>query len=176
MKKLTITLIFGLLLTGFSVSLKAQVSTTVTANANAEMVEALSADEQTELNFGRFVPGTSAGTIVIDATETLNRNATGGVTIITASGNPAAGKFGIYGIASQAINVGLPANNSVKLLNATNEELTIANFTVSNANPTLGTDGSAIIYVGGTLEIPDNQAGLTTGIFTGTYTVTFQHN
>ena len=176
MKKLTLTLIFGLLFAGFTVSLKAQVSAAVTANASAEMVEALSADELTALNFGRFVPGSSTGTIIIDATEALNRSQTGGVTIVTASGNPAAGKFGIYGIASQVISVTLPGDNSVKLLNAANDELTIAKFTVSNANPTLGTDGSAIVYVGGTLNIPDNQAGLTKGIFTGTYAVTFQHN
>lgn len=56
MKKLTLTLIFGLLFAGFTVSLKAQVSAAVTANASAEMVEALSADELTALNFGRFVP------------------------------------------------------------------------------------------------------------------------
>lgn len=176
MKKIFITLIFGILFTGLTVNLHAQVSAEVTANANAEMVEALSADELTELNFGRFVPGTTAGTIIIDATEALNRSQSGGVTIITASGNPGAGKFGIYGIASQVITVTLPADNTIKLSNATGDELTVAKFTVSNANPTLGIDGSAIVYVGGTLNIPDNQAGLTKGIFTGTYAVTFQHN
>ena len=176
MKKLTLTLIFGRLFTGFTVSLKAQVTASVTANAHAELVEALSAEELTALNFGRFVPGSSAGTIVIDATQALNRSKTGGVTIITASGSPSSGKFGVYGLASQSLAVTLPAANSVKIANTEGDQLTIAQFTVSDASPTLGLDGSATIYVGGTLNIPDNQAGLRKGLFTGTYTVTFSHN
>ena len=66
MKKLTHTLIFGLLFAGFTVSLKAHVSSAVTANACAEMVEALSADEQTAKNYGRFEQVSSTGNIIND--------------------------------------------------------------------------------------------------------------
>ncbi len=173
MKKLTITLIFGLLLTGFSVSLKAQA--TVNATASAELVEALTADEKTELNFGRFLPGETVGKIIVANTLDGTRTKDGGVVLIS-GGNPASAEFRISGYPSSTVNVSLPGDNSVNLTRASSsDELTVETFTTSDASPTLNSAGEATIYVGGSLTIKNAAAGLTKGIYTGSYTVTFQY-
>ncbi|MDY0175012.1 MAG: DUF4402 domain-containing protein [Bacteroidales bacterium] len=173
MKKLTITLIFGLLLTGFSVSLKAQ--ETVTATASAELVEALTATEVTQLNFGRFLPGSAVGTISI-AAVTAGTRTKGGDVFLVGGGNPASAEFLISGYSGSTVNVGLPTT-AVELTHATNSahKLEIASFTASETAPVLNTSGEATIYVGGVLNILASDAGLSKGLYSGTYPVTFQY-
>ncbi len=172
MKKIFITLIFGILFTGLTVNLNAQ--TGVDAKAYAELVEALTVVKDLDLRFGRFVPGTGTGTIKIDATGTLGLSTTGDVTTIP-GGDPQAAKFTISGLAGNVVLVSVPSS-TVKLAheNAT-DELDITTFAASQDNLTLPGGGEATVFIGGTLDIPAAGAGLAKGIYTGNFTVTFQY-
>jgi hypothetical protein len=175
MKKLTLTLIFGLLFAGFTVSLQAQAQTTVNATASAELVEALTASEITQLNFGRFVPGSTAGTIKIASTSDGTRTKEDGV-LLVGGGSPGSAEFTISGYANETVNVSLPADGAVDLTHGTSGEiLNVATFTASTKNPALNASGEATIYVGGSLTIKSASENLTKGLYTGTYTVTFQY-
>ena len=175
MKKLTITLIFGLLLTGFSVSMNAQ--KTVEATASAELVEALSVTEGvTELNFGRFIQGDAEGSVVIAASDAGTRINTGGV-ILVSGGYPASAEFKITGLPGTEVNISLPSEGVINLTHPTNTEkkLNISIFTISEVKPTLSSGGEATVYVGGSLTVPAKTNPHPNGIYSGEYPVTFSY-
>ncbi|HHV04043.1 MAG: DUF4402 domain-containing protein [Bacteroidales bacterium] len=174
MKKLILPLITGLLFTGFPLNTYAiDPDPVVTATATAELVEALSATEVNQLNFGRFIAGESGGTIVIANTAAGTVNVTGTVATI-GGGSPSSASFSITGRANAEVTVSLPADGAVNLTHtASGNAMNVASFSVSDSSPTLSATGEATIYVGGTLTVPNTD--ISKGIYTGTYTVTFAY-
>ena len=174
MKKLILPLIAGLLFTGFSVNTYAiDPDPVVTANATADLVEALAASEKAQLNFGRFTAGASGGTVVIANTPAGTMNVTGTVTVV-GGGSPSSAAFSITGQANQEVTITLPADGAVNLTHATTTDvMNVATFSVSDASPKLSASGEATIYVGGTLTIPNT--GIEIGVYSGTYNVTFAY-
>ncbi|HPJ82486.1 MAG TPA: DUF4402 domain-containing protein [Bacteroidales bacterium] len=174
MKKHFQMLLIALLFTGFSVSTFAiDPDPVVTATATAELVEALAASEEAQLNFGRFTAGASGGTVVIANTAAGTMNITGTVSII-GGGSPSSAAFDISGHASQEVTVTLPADGAINLTHATTADvMNVATFSVSDASPLLNASGEATVYVGGTLTVPNTS--IARGVYTGTYNVTFAY-
>ena len=173
MKKLILPLIFSLLFTGFSLNIYALDPDPVTATATAELVEALSAEEVDQLNFGKFIAGASGGTIAVANTLAGAVTTTGTVATI-GGGAPSSASFDISGLASQTVEVTLPANGSVNLSHETSSDvMNVASFTVSASTLTLSSTGDATVYVGATLTVPNS--GVAVGVYSGTYPVTFAY-
>ncbi len=173
MKKLILPLIFSLLFIGFSLNIYALDPDPVTATATAELVEALSAEEVDQLNFGKFIAGTSGGTITVDGTATGTVTTTNTVATI-GGGAPSSASFDISGLASQNVSVSLPADGSVNLTHeSTSDVMNVSSFSVSASTLTLSSTGDATVYVGATLTVP--ASGVSVGVYSGTYTVTFAY-
>lgn len=94
------------------------------------------------LNFGRFVPGDTPGTVTI--TPEGMRTATGGVLLLFGdSGHPA--RFMVKGERDRSFHIKFSDTASEK-----GERLTL----ISRFTTAMLTDGSKIISVGGTLHVP----------------------
>jgi len=177
--KLTFFLIFGLLFTGLSLEYTYAIDpdpvngSSVQASATAELIEALSVTEVTQLNFGRFTSGTSGGTIVVANTATGTVNVTG--TVVTVNdGSPCSALFRALGQPNAALTIALPAAGTVNLNHiGSNNTMNIASFTVSDDTPTLNAYGEAIVYVGATLTVPNTD--IAKGIYSGIYNITFTY-
>ena len=169
MKKLIVPIILGLLVIGFPLTGFAQ----VTATATAELVEALSASEEDQLNFGKFIAGESGGSITV-ANTLAGAITTSGTVATIGGGAPSSASFDISGLASQTVEVTLPANGSVNLDHSTSSDvMNVASFTVSASTVTLSSTGDATVYVGATLTVPNS--GIDVGVYSGTYQVTFAY-
>lgn len=172
MKKLIVPIILGLLVIGFPFASFAQ-GGGVTATATAELVEALSADEVDQLNFGKFIAGESGGTITVAGTAAGAITSTGTVATI-GGGAPSSASFDISGLASQTVTVSLPANGTVNLDHSTTADvMNVASFSVSASTVTLSSTGDATVYVGASLTVP--ASGVSVGVYSGTYQVTFAY-
>ncbi len=174
MKKLILPLIFSLLFTGFTLNIYALDPDPVTATATAELVEALSAEEVDQLNFGKFIAGASGGTITV-ANTLAGAVTTSGTVATIGGGAPSSASFDISGLASQTVEVTLPADGSVDLVHSSTpgDVMNVSTFTVSASTLTLSSAGNATVYVGATLTVP--ASGIAVGVYSGTYPVTFAY-
>ena len=146
----------------------------VTAQAFAEVIEALTAQESQQLNFGRFSPETSGGQVVV--TPDGNRMSNGSV--VLASGYYAPGLFTITGAPSANFTIQLPAGPAVLVHASTSKTMVVENWT-SNPPATTETstqaDGSKQISIGATLIVGNIQNN-PVGVYTGTFQLTFAYN
>lgn len=167
-----ITFILG----SFSATLMSQVSQQVTATGHitAEVVAALSAVETSQLNFGRFSPGPYGGQLVMTPQGSVSVLGS----VVSGSGLKNAASFYVTGNSNATFSITLPDESAV-LTNTTNARtLRVSNWV---SVPAPGQSGAALengfqtIYIGATLNVgtlSDNPVG----IYTGTYTVTFDFN
>lgn len=172
MKK-SVTLILPLLalLVGLAPAAGAQQnSATASANANVAIVAAISITRTAHLNFGDVVSGASTGTVVLDASASPTRTATGGTTL----GNSTTVSSGIYtvtGEGSSTYSITLPS--SPVTLTSGGNNMTIDTFTSSPSGTGQLSSGTQTLYVGATLNVGANQP---TGAYTGTFDVTVTYN
>ena len=155
----------------------AQSSDSEQATAKANIVRSLSFFKVDDLEFGRIISGTTAGTVRIYPNGT--RTSTGGVTVIgnASEYHPAsyAGKGGVARIV--LLSVG---SNSIWIYNAAGQRMRVRNFEIGST-PTAILDIGATRFsitnpngqfefpVGATLDVGANQAA---GAYSGTYTIT----
>ena len=171
-KSLYITLFVAIISLISASSAKAQVS--IIAHASAEIIEALTATENSTLNFGRFSPETSGGEIIL--TPDGVRTATSSVALIGGTYNPAT--FVLTGQNESIVTIALPAASAL-LTNSTNgKTLEVYNWK-SYPEAGIGTgvliNGLLSVNVGATLKVGDIEKN-PVGIYSGTYTVTFSYN
>ncbi len=147
---------------------------TISAQVFAEIIEALTAHETEQLNFGRFSPETSGGSIAIHPNGA--RTALGSV--VLAAGYFGPGKFSITGAPNAAFSVQLPPGPAV-LMNQQSSKTMIVEDWVSDQETTahinLMENGAQLISIGATLKvgtIDKNPAGL----YAGTFQLTFAYN
>jgi hypothetical protein len=146
----------------------------VTAQMFAEVVEALTATENSQLSFGRFTPETNGGEIRLtpDGIRFVNGN------VILSGGGHSAGSFIITGEDKATYSITLPTsqavltsvNGSKEMLVTDWESIPAAGIGVGGLN-----GGSQEVKVGATLKVgsmTDNPKG----IYTGTYFITFSYN
>jgi len=154
---------------------KSQIAPPANASCSifAEIITVNSAGEKTSLNFGRFSPGPQGGTIKLSPQSTLSIQGSG----FKGSGVHNAASFYLSG-ESATYSITLPSQ-PVVLTHSLKDKTMLVEGWVSTPSPEAGTgtqqEGSQIVYVGATLKVgsvSDNPMG----IYTGSYTITFDFN
>jgi hypothetical protein len=154
------------------IGVKAQVN--AKAQVYAEVIAALTANETSQLNFGRFSPETSGGEVLVTPQGTRTSDGT----VILVSGTHNSGTFYITGESDASFSIALPTG-PVTITNMNNSKTMIVTGWKSVPPAGVGTGtlrgGSEIVSIGATLQVGtanDNP----TGIYKGTYTITFDYN
>lgn len=149
-------------------------STSATGHIFAEIIPVFSAREIAQLNFGRFSPGPQGGKIVLSPQNTISVQ--GSVFIGTGSHNAAS--YYVTGDEDASYSISLPSGRIVLNHTASSKTMTIEEW-YSVPAPGIGTgmlqNGFQVVSVGATLNVgtlEDNPVG----IYTGTYTITFDFN
>jgi hypothetical protein len=173
LKIIIFSLIF-LFVTGSKLLSQAADPVSVTGHIYAEIIPTFSASETSQLNFGRFSPGPQGGQIVLTPKSTISVLGS----IFTGTGTHNAASFYVSGDVDAAYSISLPAN-PVILTHLTNAKTMVVEDWKSIPAPGIGTgmlqDGFQVVYVGATLNVGtlhDNPVG----VYTGSYTITFDFN
>lgn len=163
------TIVFGISLIS---EVKAQAS--VTATANAEVIEALTSTETAQLNFGRFSPETQGGKIIL--TPDGIRTAQG--TVVLGGGTHNSASFYLTGQYEATFSITLPSGPAL-LTNIENNKTMEVSDWQSLPAPGIGvgklTGGSMTVRVGAVLTVGDVYAN-PVGIYAGIYAITFAYN
>ena len=145
-----------------------------TGHITAQVITTLAAVETSQMNFGKFSPGPQGGELVL----TPDNNISVMGSVWTGSGSHNAASFYVTGDPGVAYTISLPAE-PVKITHmGTARTMTVEDWrSVPEPTPGAGMleDGSQTVYVGATLKVGtlnDNPVG----IYTGTYTITFDFN
>lgn len=146
----------------------------VTGHITAQVITTLAAVETSQMNFGRFSPGPQGGELIL--TPENNISVMGSVW--PGSGTHNAASFYVTGDPGIAYTITLPAEPVTITHMGTARTMTVEDW-ISVPAPTPGAgmleDGSQTVFVGATLMVGtlnDNPVG----IYTGTYTITFDFN
>lgn len=155
------------LLVILSFSIKGFSQASVTAQAFAEVITALTATETSQLNFGKFSPEVQGGQVVI--TPEGVRSTSGSV--ILSGGKANSGIFYITGTPDAMFSIQLPDGPAVLTHNNSSKTMVISNWvTYPQAGNGTGVlaSGKQFVYLGATLNVGsilDNPAGLYSGAF-----------
>jgi hypothetical protein len=145
-----------------------------TGRVTAEVISVFAASETSQMNFGRFSPGPQGGEIILTPQSTISILGS----IFKGVGTHNAASFYVTGDADAAYTITLPSD-PVVLTHISNAKTMKIEKWISI--PATGTgagklqDGYQTVYVGATLKVGtlyDNPVGL----YTGTYTITFDFN
>jgi hypothetical protein len=171
LKRLTFSLIFILHVTG--INLNAQ-PVSATGHVIAEIIPVFFVSETSQLNFGKFSPGPQGGMIILTPQSTISVIGS----VFKGIGSHNAASFFVSGDANAAYSISLPTS-PVVLTHTSNAKTMLIQDWVSVPKQGIGTgtlqEGFQVIYIGATLKVGtlyDNPVG----IYTGTYTVTFDFN
>ena len=144
-------------------------------NAAATVVQPLTITSTSTLNFGSFVAGATAGSVIVSSSGTYTRSATGGVKLVNSNN----GSFSTINVSGAVgtnywINT-LPAD--VKLINSTGgATMTISSFTTNlpsgTARASITDSGNGSFQIGGTLEVGINQPS---GIYSAVIPITVNY-
>lgn len=163
-RKLIIFAMFLVLVTGRLWS-----QNTVTAEIYAEIISALTAQENQPLSFGRFSPEATGGSIVVNPDG--SRLTQGTVVPTGLNHNPA--RFYVTGQLKSQFEVILPEGPVLLYREGGNETLQVTNFTLDNENEIwVLEDGTRMINMGATLEVGSLEEN-PTGMYSGTYSIVF---
>jgi len=175
--KRPVKLIFSLILLLFAAhNLGAQSGQefTVTGHITAEVIPVFSASESSQMNFGRFSPGPQGGELILTPQSTISVMGS----VFAQAGLHNAASFYISGNEDAAFSITLPPS-PVLLTNVNNSRTMMVERWVSHPSSGTGTgmlqNGFQMVYVGANLKVGtliDNPVG----IYTGTYTITFDFN
>ncbi|HEX2921310.1 MAG TPA: DUF4402 domain-containing protein [Bacteroidales bacterium] len=176
MNRLKIKFFCLVLLLPGSLTLVAQVnpSATATGSVFAEVIPVFTAIETSQLNFGKFSPGSLGGEIILTPEGTIS--VMGSVHQGTGLYNP--GSFYISGDPDSFFTITLPATE-VKLQHSMSDKTMTLDNWMSTPGVGVGEgilkEGEQTVYIGATLKVGpiyDNPVG----VYSGTYTVTFDFN
>ncbi|HEY9116146.1 MAG TPA: DUF4402 domain-containing protein [Bacteroidales bacterium] len=146
----------------------------ITAQVFAEVISSNTATEVAQLNFGKFSPGISGGKIIISPQGIL----TSAGTVVPGASQHNAGTFNISGDAAGTFVVTLPDEPVILTEISGSKTMQVIDWVSdppSGSNITLVEGGTQTVYVGATLvvgNIIDNPSGL----YSGTYSITFDYN
>lgn len=145
-----------------------------TGHVFAEVVAGFSAVETSQMNFGRFSPGPYGGQIIITPQGSLSVMGS----VVKGSGIHNAASFYVTGDSYTSFSINLPKSPTM-LTNTTNAKIMLVSDWVSVPSPGPGggtlEDGFQTVYIGATLEV-GMLSNNPVGIYTGTYTITFDFN
>src|SRR5665647_3542054 len=177
MKRLRLNLI-SLICLFFATAVVAEaqppMSSTVTGHITAEVINTLSAIETSQLSFGKFSPGPQGGDLILTPQNTISVLGS----VWPGSGTHNAASFYVTGDPGIAYTITLPSSPVEITHMGTARTMTVEDWqSVPAPSPGAGMleNGAQTVYVGATLKVgplTDNPAG----IYTGTYTITFDFN
>jgi hypothetical protein len=161
MKNLVVLFASFLLMTIAIEGVKAQ--STATAEASATIITPITILKTQDLKFGNIaVQQLTGGSVVL--TPGGVRNATGGVTLPTVTGDVSAASFTVSGDGNRTFSISLPTA-PITLTGGAGGTMSLGTFTSTpSATGTLDA-GSKIVTVGGTLTV---SAGQSPGLYTNT--------
>ncbi len=166
---MNLKLIYILLLFFLMVSGRLQAQSTVTAEVFAEIITALTAQENQPLSFGRFSPEATGGSIVISPDGIRQSR---GEVIPTGIGHGPA-SFYVTGHLKAQFEVILPEGPVQIFREGGPESMTVTDFTVNNESEIwVLDDGTRIVNLGATLEVGSIEQN-PTGMYSGTYSIIF---
>jgi hypothetical protein len=146
----------------------------VTGHITAQVITTLAAVETSQLDFGRFSPGPQGGELILTPDNAISVLGS----VWPGSGTHSAASFYVTGDPGIAYTITLPAS-PVKLTHiGTARTMMVENWrSVPEPAPGAGMleNGAQTVFVGATLKVrslTDNPVG----IYTGTYTITFDFN
>jgi hypothetical protein len=175
MKKITSIIAIVTLSIAFSATVSAQV--TANAPTTTTVVAPITITKNVDMKFGNVAVSSTAGTVLMTASATPTRTASGGVTLpSTATGTPTAAKFTVTGEGVYTYAITLPTSAfTLDEAGVGTAVMTVNAFTSTPSATGTLTAGSQIVYVGATLNVGASQvAGLyenTTG-----FAVTVNYN
>jgi len=177
MKKQLFSILYGFLILSVAIGrLQAQSPNQASATGYifAEVISAFSAVETSQMNFGRFSPGPIGGQIILSPQSSISIMGS----VVTGTGIHNSASFYVTGDSYSSFSITLPKSPSI-LTNTTNAKTMVVSSWVSVPAPGPGVgilnNGFQTVYVGATLEVGtlnDNPVG----IYTGSYTITFDFN
>jgi hypothetical protein len=169
--KIIIGLICLIILPAGVVVAQATAPASVTGHITAQVITTLSAVETSQLNFGRFAPGPQGGELIITPESSVSVLGS----VWPGSGTRNAASFYVTGNPGVAYTITLPSEPVTITHMGTARTMTVEDWTsVPDATPGAGMleNGAQTVFVGATLKVgtlTDNPVG----IYTGTYTITF---
>jgi hypothetical protein len=171
LKILIFSLIFLLHITSNNVCAQLSAPVSATGHVIAEIIPIFSATETAQLNFGRFSPGPQGGMIILTPQSTISVLGS----VFKSISNHNAASFYVSGDADAAYSITLPASPVILAHTSAAKTMLIQDW-VSEPGQGIGTgtlhNGFQVVYVGATLKVGtlyDNPVG----IYTGTYSITF---
>lgn len=147
---------------------------TITAQALAEIIDALSANETNQLHFGRFATESNGGQIVISPDG--NRTSQGSIILVSGPSGP--GQFQITGFPEASFTIQLPETPSVLIHQGSSKTMLVDNWVSdppAGSSPNTLTNGSALVSIGATLSVGSYDEN-PVGIYSGTFQLTFAYN
>jgi hypothetical protein len=157
-----------------SSSVKMYAQASVTAQVFAEVIPALTANEVSQLNFGRFSPETQGGSVLV--TPEGSRTASG--TVELSGGTHNAASFYITGEGGATFSIILPTIPAMLTNTSSSKTMTVSNWVSippQGSGTGLLSGGSQEVKVGATLFVGSMDQN-PVGIYTGTYAITFGYN
>ncbi len=162
------------LLVFLSFSSRAFSQASITAQAFAEVISALTATETSQLNFGKFSPEVQGGQVIVTPDGIRSTNGA----VILSGGIAKSGIFYITGTPEAMFSIQLP-NGPAVLTHQNSSKTMMVNNWISYPNAGNGTgvlaNGQQFVYLGATLNVGsilDNPVGL----YSGAFNLTFAYN
>ena len=160
---------------GFAASSFGQSSATAsTVTASATIIAPITITNNTSLNFGVIVPGTTEGSVTLPA-DGGTRTTTGGTSVLTSqTGNPTLAAFTVTGQANYTYSITLPTSIP---LEGGGSSMNVTNFTssigtgIGVAGITIQEDGTSTFNVGATIAVGASE-DQPVGAYTGSFDVT----
>jgi hypothetical protein len=147
---------------------------TATGQIFAEVVPIYTASETAQMNFGKFSPGPQGGEIILTPESSISVLGS----VYKGTGIHNAASFYVTGEPDASYTINLPAG-PVVLTHISSSKTMLVEDWVSIPSPGIGAgklqNGFQVVYVGATLKVgtlEDNPVG----IYTGSYTITFDFN
>jgi hypothetical protein len=163
-----------LILFGEDVYSQAVIETTATGQVFAEVIPVFTASETAQLNFGRFSPGVMGGEIILSPQSTISVMGS----VYEGSGMHSSATFYVTGDVDASYSISLPSTPVILTHISSAKTMQVKDW-VSIPTPGIGAgklqNGFQVVYVGATLKVGtlnDNPIG----IYTGTYTISFDFN
>lgn len=145
-----------------------------TGHITAQVITTLAAVETSQLDFGKFSPGPQGGELILSPENSVSTMGS----VWKGSGTHNAASFYVTGDPGVAYTVSLPSEPVRITHMGTSRTMTVEDWrSVPEPTPGAGLleNGGQTVYVGATLKVGtiiDNPVG----IYTGTYTITFDFN
>lgn len=163
-----------LLITGGRAFSQSAPPASATGHILVEIIPIFTASETAQMNFGRFSPGPQGGEIILTPESTISIQGS----IYKGSGSQNAASFYVSGDNDATYTITLPSA-PVVLTHFSDAKTMLVKDWMSIPSSGLGAgklqNGFQVVYVGATLKVGtlnDNPVG----IYTGSYTITFDFN